>query len=648
MKKVLSAILVLALALSCMAISVNAAELENLTKRATSWEATSGDAAKAGDLDAATAWVADTAQATITMGIDIPLPMGYIEINFGDVVANEFKIQVSSDATSWTDVVSETGNMKATYTYEWTSATQRYVKIEILATEDDKPATIAEIITRQNKNKEDTSSASAYPSSGVEIPDGSYLIHGDIIGLEAGWGDNPATGAAAAFDGDVNTFFDPLGTGNGWAGIDAGEEMTLTKVVIHPRADNLARYYGAQIDASNDPDFADYTTIFVSVDEAEAFDYIEIDADDFDDNGSFRYFRYFNTLSHGDVAEVELYGEPKDGSYAELSAYPSSGVKPAEGSTIIKGDIIGLEAGWGDNPATGAAAAFDGDINTFFDPLGTGNGYAGIDAGQEYTLTKVVIHPRADNLARYYGAQIDASNDPDFADYTTIFVSVDEAEAFDYIEIDADDFDDNGSFRYFRYFNTLSHGDVAEVELYGEPTGTAPVETEAPAADTPAPETLLSVEKTEFAYGEDIMVTAHSTGEKDWVGIYSAAGTLPGDGDVSAQWFYANISEGTPINLKDHSGPMAGQPLEAGDYILYFLYDDGYEIAHSIAITVKEAAEAETEAAETEAEVVETEAPETEAEVVEEADAPQTFDFGVVAAIAAVVSLAGYAVSKKH
>ena len=167
MKKVLSAILVLALALSCMAISVNAAELENLTKRATSWEATSGDGAKAGDLDAATAWVADAAQATLTMGIDIPLPMGYIEIDFGDTVATEFKIQVSSDATSWTDVVAVTDNDSAKYVYEWTSATQRYVKIEILATEDDKPATIAEIVTRQNKNKEDTSAASAYPSSGV-------------------------------------------------------------------------------------------------------------------------------------------------------------------------------------------------------------------------------------------------------------------------------------------------------------------------------------------------------------------------------------------------------------------------------------------------------------------------------------------------
>ena len=44
----------------------------------------------------------------------------------------------------------------------------------------------------------------------------------------------------------------------------------------------------------------------------------------------------------------------------------------------------------------------------------------------------------------------------------------------------------------------------------------------------------------------------------------------------------------------------------------------------------------------------EVEAPATQApsEVVDQA--AQTFDFGVVAAIAAVVSLAGYAVAKKH
>ena len=40
--------------------------------------------------------------------------------------------------------------------------------------------------------------------------------------------------------------------------------------------------------------------------------------------------------------------------------------------------------------------------------------------------------------------------------------------------------------------------------------------------------------------------------------------------------------------------------------------------------------------------------PETVAEVVEEAAAPQTFDAGVIAAVAAVVSAAGYALSKKR
>ena len=82
--------------------------------------------------------------------------------------------------------------------------------------------------------------------------------------------------------------------------------------------------------------------------------------------------------------------------------------------------------------------------------------------------------------------------------------------------------------------------------------------------------------------------------------------------------------------------------------------------------TETEAPETETEAPETEAETeapetvaetaAETEAPETEAETEAETEtvttevttAPQTFDVVVVAGIAAVVSLAGFAASKKH
>lgn len=76
----------------------------------------------------------------------------------------------------------------------------------------------------------------------------------------------------------------------------------------------------------------------------------------------------------------------------------------------------------------------------------------------------------------------------------------------------------------------------------------------------------------------------------------------------------------------------------------------GTVVDESALETEAPAAETEAEVVETEAPVLETEAPaaETEAEVVEEVNAPQTFDFGVTAVIAAIVSLAGYALTKKH
>ncbi len=72
------------------------------------------------------------------------------------------------------------------------------------------------------------------------------------------------------------------------------------------------------------------------------------------------------------------------------------------------------------------------------------------------------------------------------------------------------------------------------------------------------------------------------------------------------------------------------------------------EIGTLEAVVSEPETEPETVAPETEAPVVETQ-PETTAPVVSEpVVAPQTFDFGVVAAVCAVVSLAGYAVSKKR
>lgn len=197
----------------------------------------------------------------------------------------------------------------------------------------------------------------------------------------------------------------------------------------------------------------------------------------------------------------------------------------------------------------------------------------------------------------------------------------------------------------------------------------------------------MTVEKTVFEYGEDIMVTSRSESLTDWVGIYSAdEDTLPGAGSPSRQWFYAYYSDGEPWNLMEGEGGYAGQYLDPGKYYLYFLFNDGYEIGKTIEITILEEGEsAEAPAAEEtpveeapvaeepapapveETPVVEEPAPVEETPVAEEPaaeeapveetvpvetavveEAPQTFDVGIIAVVAALVSLAGYTIAKKN
>lgn len=132
-----------------------------------------------------------------------------------------------------------------------------------------------------------------------------------------------------------------------------------------------------------------------------------------------------------------------------------------------------------------------------------------------------------------------------------------------------------------------------------------------------------------------------------------------------------------PMWQADADGNDAGGSMTDGDqiyidYIAFFANEDAANAFDPTAVVEAPETEApeteapETEAPETEAEVVETaapetEAPETEAEVVETAapetaapetttstTAPATFDAGIIVAAAAVVSAAGYAISRKR
>ncbi|MBR5311592.1 MAG: discoidin domain-containing protein, partial [Clostridia bacterium] len=161
----------------------------------------------------------------------------------------------------------------------------------------------------------------AYPASGTAVPDGSVIIAGELIGSVTGWGEAAASGRHAAFDGNIETFFDPATASVDYCGIDAGEEMILTKIIIHPRTTFLDRFNGATIEASNDPDFNESVELYFSVEQAAEVAYIDCTAEmETAENTGYRYFRYINYMSHGDVAEVELYGYAKDGSNPDYSA----------------------------------------------------------------------------------------------------------------------------------------------------------------------------------------------------------------------------------------------------------------------------------------------------------------------------------------
>ena len=318
-------------ALAAAETAADAPALQNLCLGATVTEvsgletegANTGDMAIDGDIT--TRWssnTSDDAHIIIDIGSS-PLPIGYVEIHWETACAQDYTIETSSDGTSWDVKATVTGNTAGTspwsedcvVVHEWTPATARYIKINCTKRNTEWGNSIWEIVARKAADTVESTAPAAYPASGTEVPADSVLINGTRIGNETGWGGNAAAGRDAAFDGDVNTFFDPLGTGDGYAGIDAGEEMILTKIVIHPRDGWADRFNGGTIEGANEEDFSDAVALFLSVEAASEVTFLDVtDEIESADNTGYRYFRYINFSNHGDVAEVELYGYAVDGS----------------------------------------------------------------------------------------------------------------------------------------------------------------------------------------------------------------------------------------------------------------------------------------------------------------------------------------------
>ena len=400
---------------------------------------------------------------------------------------------------------------------------------------------------------------------------------------------NGTANASGAFDGDTSTFFDPYeATTNSWAGLILDQAYELTEVRVMPRESFLDRMKGASIQGSNDG--VNWVTIVYIEQQADGADYhiftpatvtdqayIDAGYTDYSQywvgSGSYTMYRYVNLEGvHGDTADIELYGVPKEATevtadmvtvilYSDLENFYEE-VETTEATSVsVDGSLVGTVIGGGGSysDTAGYACAWDNDPTTFYDPAAAGpKCWTGIQVAEPTVVTEVRVMPRENNYPRTEGANIQGSNDG--KTWTTLVAytaddcltpSTEEAPVpQSYITKTVEG---AAAYTMFRYVSDgTQHGDVADVLLFGTAGEAAPAETEAPETEAPA--------ETE-----------------------------------------------APV---------------------------------------------ETEAPETEPEVVapaETEAPETEPEVVAPAEtAPVTFDAGIIVAAAAVVSAAGYAISKKR
>ena len=100
----------------------------------------------------------------------------------------------------------------------------------------------------------------------------------------------------------------------------------------------------------------------------------------------------------------------------------------------------------------------------------------------------------------------------------------------------------------------------------------------------------LELDKYSYKEGDDILVTANGEG-KDWVGLY-LRDEVPGGGVSSIYWYY--VAEGhTPLEQVSIKGETHNADrddvadLPAGDYTIFLLANDGYEVIDSIDFTIK-------------------------------------------------------------
>ncbi|MBQ3955094.1 MAG: discoidin domain-containing protein, partial [Clostridia bacterium] len=351
---------------------------------------------------------------------------------------------------------------------------------------------------------------------------------------------NGTDNASCAFDGDTVTFYDPYeASTKSWCGLLLDQPYELTEVRICNRSGQESRIIGAAIQGSNDNGATWHNVVYFDkeiygttalltndyhiVTPEPNQEYIDIYKEVMDEkdadfshywvgHGSYNMYRYVNLVgTHGDCADIELYGHPADAYIGEEKvieeAKKSTGEEyygtidyvgtpnyTADGS--VSGKVIGGGGAWSDTASY--ECAWDGDGSTYYDPASAGQDcWTGILADQATVLTEVRVMPRVDWNDRTAGAGIQGSNDG--INWTTL-AYYDKADCLaadagqEYIVKPVEGAAAYWMFRYIslgyeagtaadgtEYAAGTSHGDVGDLLLFGT-AGDAELKYEVPAA----------------------------------------------------------------------------------------------------------------------------------------------------------------------
>ncbi|WP_069111056.1 discoidin domain-containing protein [Jiangella alba] len=277
----------------------------------------------------------------------------------------------------------------------------------------------------------------APPAKPAALPDFEVQVTSTPFGSPDADTEPGDTSATAAFDGNVDTFYDGVDVAS-FVGADLGTAKPVTRVRLHPRNGHGDLMQGGFIQGSNSRDSGYIHLAKVNFAPDDGWHDITLAS-----AGAYRYYRFIGGTTKTSLAEFELFTDQK----------PPTTPEPDR----LQGTPYGSE---------NAAAAFDGDPATTFS--GAVDAYAGLDLGDgaARTLTRFRYHPDSAQPGAAAGARIQGSNSPDsgFVDLYTIPGSpaVGWHEAV---------LEPGTAYRYFRYVGGTGETRIGELELFDSADG---------------------------------------------------------------------------------------------------------------------------------------------------------------------------------